>query len=403
MAFRSVAAANSFRGLRNRLVWVLACFAALVLLAVAWPVLTVLYGVHAAVAMVLAVAHSAAAVLAIRWPWAGIVLSTLSSLAVMLATAAVAAELPWPWPVTGILAQCLLVLVLALRHQWYWVAVAWSAGALLTALGSVLSPGWAAGGLANGVVLVSLTAGLAVLGVMERLWRQGTARAQQAEELSVEEAQRRRDLEERNRIARELHDVVAHSMSVINVQATTAKYRKPGIDDSVQQEFDDIAKSSRQALSEMRSLLAILRNDDVAPTAPAPTLTDIPDLVETARASGATIIDSIEVDAPATVGLTAYRIVQEALSNALRHAPGSRIEVTTALTGDRRTLTVEVVNSAPHGGAVPAPGSGLGLAGIRERASARGGTVQAGPTPAGGYRVAVALPVDRDADAGASD
>ena len=365
------------------------------LLAVAWPVLAVLYQLHPAVAMVLSVAHSAAIVLAVRWPWLGIALSTSASLASMLVTFPMTGELFWPWPVTGMIAQCLLVLVLALRHQWHWAVAGWSAGTLLTALAFVI-PGRVPGALANGVVLVSLTAGLAMLGVLERLWRQGAARARQAEQVSAEEAQRRRDLEERNRIARELHDVVAHSMSVIHVQASTAVYRKPGIEASVQQEFDDIAASSRQALSEMRALLGLLRSDSAAPTAPAPGLVDIPDLVETARASGATITDSIATDAPATVGLTAYRIVQEGLSNALRHAPGAEIEVTTALDDGGSNLIVQVVNSAPSGGAAPAPGSGLGLAGIRERVGALGGSVTAGPSPSGGYRLVAVLPVVAD-------
>jgi len=377
----------------TRWVWASTCVAAVALLAVAWPVLATLYLLHPAVALVLAVAHSAGIVLAVRWPWLGIALSTSSSLAAMLVTFPLAG-LPWPWPVTGMIAQCLLVAVLALRHQWYWVVAGWGAGTLLTALAFVI-PGRVPGGLANGVVLVSLTAALAMLGVLERLWRQGAVRAQQAEQVSAEEAQRRRDLEERNRIARELHDVVAHSMSVIHVQASTALYRKPGIDPSVQQEFDDIAASSRQALSEMRALLALLRSDTAAPTAPAPVLADIPDLVETARASGATITDSIETDAPATVGLTAYRIVQEGLSNALRHAPGAEIEVTTAFDDDG-SLIVQVANSAPSGAAAPAAGSGLGLAGIRERVGALGGTVTAGPTPAGGYRLVAVLPVVGD-------
>ena len=386
----------------TRWVWAGSCFVTLALLAVAWPVLATLYGLHPALAMVLALAHSAAPVVAIRWPWAGIGTSSLASLGTMLATYPVAAELPWPWPVTGIVAQCLVLVVLSLRHQWYWVAGAWSAGALLTLLASVLVPIRVPGGLANGVVLVSVTAALAMLGVLERLWRKGTARAQQAEELSAEEAQRRRDLEERNRIARELHDVVAHSMSVINVQATTAQYRKPGIDASVQQEFDDIAKASRQALSEMRSLLAVLRSDDAAPTAPVLTLKDVPELVESARASGATITDSIETSASAAVGPTTYRIVQEALSNALRHAPGAAIHVTAALRDDHTALLIEVVNDPPEDDPVTAPGSGLGLAGIRERVSALGGTVQTGPTADGGFRLAATLPVDGDEDADAT-
>ncbi len=376
-----------------RWVWAGAAFVALALLAVEWPVLVVLYRQHPAVAMVLSMAHSAAIVLAVRWPVVGIAVSSAGSLATMLATFAMAPLLPWPWPVTGIVAHCLLVVLLALRHQWYWVAGGWGAGTVLTALAFVVTPERTLGGLANGVVLVSVTAGLAMLGVLERLWRQGAIRVQQAEELSAEEAQRRRDLEERNRIARELHDVVAHSMSVIHVQASTAQYRKPGIDASVQQEFDDIARSARQALSEMRALLTVLRSDDAAPTAPAPTLQDVRELVETARASGATITDSIQTGAPATIGMTAYRIVQEGLSNALRHAPGAEIEVRTTFQDEGRALTVEVVNSPPRGDAVPAPGSGLGLAGVRERVSALGGTVEATPTATGGFRLRAVLPV----------
>ena len=382
----------------TRWVWASTCFVALALLAVAWPLLVALYGVPPALAMVLSVGHSGALVVALRWPWAGIGVSALASLGVMLATVPLAGQLPWPWPVTAIVAQSLLVAVLALRHEWYWPISAWGAGALLTALSFMLIQGGAPGGLANGVVLVSVTAGLALLGVLERLWRQGTARAQQAEELSAEEAQRRRDLEERNRIARDLHDVVAHSMSVINVQSSTARYRKAGIDPSVQQEFDDIANSSRQALAEMRSLLAVLRGGDDAPTAPVPTLADIPDLVETARASGATITDRVDGQVPATVGVTAYRIVQEALSNALRHSPGSSIEVTTAMLDRPRELRVAVVNSAPQDDAVPAPGSGFGLAGIRERVSALGGHVEAGPTDEGGFQLVAHLPVAAERD-----
>lgn len=377
----------------SRWVWAGACFAALALLAVSWPLFAALYGLSPAVAMGLAVGHSAAIALAVRWPWAGIGVSFLTSLATMVLTVELAALLPWPWPVTAIVAQCVLVALLALRHQWYWAVGAWSVGAFLTALAFVLTHGGTPGGLANGVVLVSVTAVLTVLGILERLWRQGTARAQQAEELSAEEAQRRRDLEERNRIARDMHDIVAHSMSVINVQASTAQYRKSGIDVAVQQEFDDIANSSRQALAEMRSLLAVLRGDDAVPTAPVPTLGDIPELVATARASGAEITDQIDGEAPPTVGLTAYRIVQEALSNALRHAPGSQIKVTTALESGGRVLRVSVVNSAPREEGLAAPGSGFGLAGIRERVSALGGRVLAEPTAAGGFRISASLPV----------
>lgn len=378
--------------------WVGASFAAAVLVAVGWPLLVALYGVQPAVAPVLAVGQSLALVLAVRWVWAAIGLATLAAIGTMLAASGAATDptTPWPWPVAALVAHCLLVALIGLRHRWRPAVVAWAAGVVATVTAFAVVGEVPAGGLGNGVVLASVSAGLAALGVLIRLWTQNAGRAEQAERLSAEETQRRQDLEERNRIARELHDVVAHSMSVINVQATTAQYRKPGIVPDVQQEFDDIAASSRQALTEMRALLALLRNDDAAPTAAMPRLADIPDLVEATRASGASItyagdVGGVDAEVPATVGLTAFRAVQEALSNALRHAPGATIEVTTSV--EDGSVAVRVVNSAPQRGAERAPGSGLGLAGIRERVTALGGTVVAGPTPQGGFSVVASLPV----------
>src|SRR5699024_3402429 len=155
----------------TRWVWASACVAAVVLLAVAWPLLATVYLLHPAVAMLVAAAPSAAVVLAVRWPWLGVALSTAASVDSMLVDFPMVSELPWPWPLTGMIAQCLLVVVLALRHQWYWVVAGWGAETLLTALAFVI-PGRVPGALANGVVLVSLTAGLAMLAGLERLWRQ---------------------------------------------------------------------------------------------------------------------------------------------------------------------------------------------------------------------------------------
>ena len=124
---------------------------------------------------------------------------------------------------------------------------------------------------------------------------------------------RRRELEERGRIARELHDVVAHSMSVITVQAGTAKYRLQHLDAETVSEFEDIAGSSRQALGEMRSLLTILRTDESVAEVSMPGLSQIEELVESSRSAGAQIsaeLDDVEV--LPTIGLTAYRVVQEA-------------------------------------------------------------------------------------------
>jgi signal transduction histidine kinase len=299
-----------------------------------------------------------------------------------------------------LLAHCLTVFVLALRHSWYWAASLWSVGAMLTVWApAILSDGRHPSAFANGVVLVSLSGGFALVGVIMRLWSLSVLRMEQAERLSAAETGRRRELEERNRIARELHDVVAHSMSVITVQASTARYRQPGLDEAVQSEFEEIAASSRRALSEMRGLLGILRGHDTAPTAPLPGLADVTGLIESTRASGAEITyDGADTtgatdegtEVSEVVGLTAFRVVQEALSNALRHAPGSA--VTVRISGDGHELRVVVTNTRPGRDDEPTPGARLGLAGIRERVAAIGGTVSAGPTLDGGFEVAATLP-----------
>lgn len=389
-------------------------FAAFVLVVVGWPVTAVLYDVDPAVAMVVTVAHSAAAILAVRWPWAGLSLSVAAALATMLVTTGGQGSWPWPWPVTSLLAHCLTLVVLALCHRWFWAVSAWSAGAVLT-LGSLLvtSPELLPGGtlrsvLTNGVVLVAVSGGVLLLSLMVHQWILIAGQVERAETHSAEEERRRRELEERNRIARELHDVVAHSMSVITVQAGTAKYRMPAMTEQTEQEFEDIAASARQALGEMRSLLTILRTEDGASradgdigvdTVPLPDLGDVTELVASSRASGTRITVTgvaetlARCEVPPTVGLTAYRVVQEALSNALRHARGSAITVRVGTEEDGSQLVVEVVNSAPEGIGESLPGSGLGLAGTRERVTSLGGSVGVGPTSSGGFAVRARLPL----------
>ncbi|WP_369372695.1 histidine kinase [Promicromonospora sp. Populi] len=378
--------------------WTVVSIAAVALVAVGWPVTASGYDTHPAPAMAWTLVHCAAVILAVRWPWAGLGASIPAALALMVVTADAGPEWPWPWPVTVLLAHCLTVLVLALRHSWYWAASLWSAGAMLTVLAPALIVDDAGeSAVANGVVLVSLSGGIALVGVLMRLWILSVVRMEQAERLSVAEAGRRRELEERNRIARELHDVVAHSMSVITVQATTARYRQPGLDEAVQQEFEEIAASSRRALGEMRGLLGVLRGHDTAPTAPLPTLSDVAGLIESTRASGVEITyTGTDTHVPDAIGLTGFRVVQEALSNALRHAPGSAVTVT--ISDDPHDLRVRVTNTPPARDEEPTPGARLGLAGISERVAAVGGRVTAGPTPDGGFELTATLPVVEDTD-----
>jgi signal transduction histidine kinase len=198
-------------------------------------------------------------------------------------------------------------------------------------------------------------------------------------------------LAERARIAREMHDVVAHSMSMIAVRCETAPYRLGDVPSPVRTEFGEIANAARQSLSEMQGLLGVLRSDDRVERAPQPGLDDVEELLRAARAAGAELQWELHLpEVPAALGLSAYRIVQQGIANAAQHAPGAPVRV--RITGEDGVLRIEVVNGP--GAAVPAgPGGGNGIPGMRERAALHGGTVRAGPTPVGGFQVVAELPI----------
>jgi signal transduction histidine kinase len=203
-------------------------------------------------------------------------------------------------------------------------------------------------------------------------------------------------LEERTRIARELHDVVAHHMSLIAVRAETAPYRLADLPDPVQAEFLALSEAAREALVDMRRLLGVLRQEQQAGLAPQPQLSDLPDLVESARLAGVPVKLSAPValdGVPAAVGVCAYRIVQESLSNAGQHAPGAA--VTVSVDHDASSVTLRVANGPGDQAGSPPPGarSGHGLAGMRERVALLGGSLTAGPAADGGFVVAAVLPL----------
>ena len=219
--------------------------------------------------------------------------------------------------------------------------------------------------------------------------------AAQTERAEAERA-RRAVLEERARIARELHDVVAHHMSLIAVRAETAPYRLTGLPESARDEFSSLSEVAREALTEMRRLLGVLRHDQPAALAPQPQLTDLPALVDAARRSGVPVELSLPPalgQVPAGVGVCAYRIVQESLSNASQHAPGA--PVTVSVTHDSSAILLRVANgpaehSAPSGNE---PRPGHGLTGMHERVALLGGSLSAGPAPGGGFVVSAVLPL----------
>ncbi|MBO2456794.1 hypothetical protein J4709_04200 [Actinomadura sp. LCR2-06] len=250
-------------------------------------------------------------------------------------------------------------------------------------------------------------------------------------------------MRERARIARELHDVVAHSVSMIAVQAETAPYTMDDLSPEARAGYTEIAKTARDALVEMRRLLSVLRADakpepDTA-NSPQPRLDRLPDLIDQHRGAGGAVDLAVHGDPRAlstTVELSAYRIVQEALTNARRHAPGAGVHVDLTFLPDRlavrvrdngpaahtqvlnrddpaaRTAVLDPTGGAPAGGpAGPtrlegAPpqaggqagghGGGHGLVGMRERATMLGGRFSAGPATDGGFLVEAELPLTRE-------
>jgi signal transduction histidine kinase len=204
---------------------------------------------------------------------------------------------------------------------------------------------------------------------------------------------------ERASIARELHDVVAHHVSMIAVRAGTAPYAIAGLPGPGQDAFAEIAREARTALTELRVVLGVLRDPArLSGAAPQPRLGDLEALLERVRRAGTDVSWSVAGPArmlPASVELCGYRIVQEAVTNAGRHAPGSRVTVTMAYEPDALSVTVAntAAGSAP-GRAAPdcGPGPGFGLVGLRERVAMLGGQVTAGPVAGGGFEVRAVLP-----------
>jgi signal transduction histidine kinase len=256
------------------------------------------------------------------------------------------------------------------------------------------------GGEAN-VAIILLAVLLAygyLVGTRRRLQRELVEGRQREEE----QQGRRALLEERARIARELHDVVAHHMSVIAVRAETAPFRMPELPEAVKDDMAETGAIAREALTEMRRLLGVLRGADAAAEfAPQPGMDRLEGLMAAVRGAGLAAdlrVVGVQRPLPPGVELSAYRILQEALSNALRHAPGAPATVEVDYQPER--LRLRVHNQAPPvRGERPRPASpGHGLIGMRERAAMLGGTLTAGPDGEGGYLVEAVLPLDAGAD-----
>ncbi|MEU9034533.1 histidine kinase [Streptomyces sp. NPDC048352] len=298
----------------------------------------------------------------------------------------------WPWSPSTFLATLAVMTFVAMRVRpraagWMWV---------ITLLYGTVLPVLVGDGDGATVAPMAFFSAVALLVVTVRNTRKEARREVMAQqEVTAVERDRRTLLEERTTIARELHDVVAHHMSVVAIQAEAAPYRVKNPPPELEAAFATIRENAVAALTELRRVLGVVRSADYeAPDAPQPTLASLDGLLANVREAGLQVDKTVTGavrELPQGVELSAYRIIQEALSNTLRHAPGAAagVEVSYVLGG----LGIRVVNGPAAGDVRPSPGAGHGITGMRERVAMLEGEMTAGETAAGGYEVAVFIPV----------
>ncbi|WP_328622506.1 sensor histidine kinase [Streptomyces sp. NBC_00354] len=341
-------------------------------------------------ARVLACAHAATLVVGLRRPVPAWWLSLAFTAGIAIGHPPTYDNQLWSWTV-----HAGALFLLSLRIPVSSAAVA----ALLSAVPAfwLKAAGYAVGSftfLAGVCALFSLAV---LVGSFARGRREDRARLIEQIAVTAHERALRTVLEERARIARELHDVVAHHMSVISIQADAAPYRVQDPPQELVKELAAIRANAQEGLAELRHMLGLLRSDATGEspegTTPQPSLAQLDALLANVRGAGVPVTARVRGSRrplPPGVELSAYRIVQEALSNTLRHAPGAEAAVELSFT--RAGLSVRVVNSPATHAAAPSAGAGHGLTGMRERTAILGGAFSAGPTPDGGYAVAASLP-----------
>ncbi|QBI18853.1 sensor histidine kinase [Egibacter rhizosphaerae] len=293
-------------------------------------------------------------------------------------------------PVTVVLMAAIYVVAAAGQRRWAWLAAALFAGG--GAVFRAVVEGDPLVSIALNSALFVLVALLGDAVYSRRALRQEVqARLRQVDVEREREAQRR-VIDERMRIARELHDVMAHTIATVTVQAGVATDSLDDRSEDTRTALQTIRGSARQAMAELRATVSVLRDgDDPSPLAPAPALADLPALVESAGQDGLRIDlhAAAAGDAlPATTELTAYRIVQEAVTNVIRHAGATSAVITV----DQRGGQLEIIVDDDGRGSDGTGSVGYGLQGMRERAEAVGGRLHAGPRADGGFRVHAHLP-----------
>ncbi|MEU7765282.1 histidine kinase [Nocardia sp. NPDC049190] len=364
---------------------------ALICYTVAWPTLHLTHTVPTA-AQPFVAALAAFPLLLVRMnPALGWAISAGSALVIALAIPNQPNN-DLPFQVVHILSLLVLLFAVAVRAPGRIVAIAWAATALLF---STTMPGEGEAFASSAWGWPIALAALVLFGLLIRwlvLSRQQLVRQEEENEL---ERARRAILEEKARIARDLHDVVAHHMSLVVVQAQTAPYRVDGVTPAARAEFEAIGATAREALNEIRGMLGVLRSDGQLPEhAPQPKAADVLGLFEGAQRAGVRLtwtVDGPLDTVPETTGLALYRIAQESLSNVSRHAPDAPVQVHIEQGAE---LLVTVTNGAGTALARPVGHGGYGIAGMQARALAVGGDVVAGPRADGGFEVRARLPLD---------
>ncbi|MGW6572832.1 sensor histidine kinase [Streptomyces sp. NPDC054945] len=319
-----------------------------------------------------------------------------AAIAMTVVTAGISSRLgsgiSWPWTDGSFFSYIVVMVLVTLRTgprvaAWMW--------ALTLALGTTISVVFNGHWGSNMPEMAFASAFALVIAGSIQIRRDAKAEVSAQQEVTAVERDKRTLLEERTTIARELHDVVAHHMSVVAIQAEAAPYRVKNPPPELEAAFVTIRENAVAALTELRRVLGVVRSADYeAPDAPQPTLASLEGLLANVREAGLsvqkTITGSVR-ELPQGVELSAYRIIQEALSNTLRHAPGAaaEVEVSYVLGG----LGIRIVNDRATGDARPSPGAGHGITGMRERVAMLEGEMTAGRTADGGYEVAAFIPV----------
>ncbi|MFI6034244.1 histidine kinase [Streptomyces sp. NPDC051315] len=319
----------------------------------------------------------------------------LSLLSTTLVASVGSAWSSWPWLPGSFISHLVVLVVVAIRTRprtaaWMWL--------LTAAYGFVAETAFSWGHYGTNVAPMLVFSALALLAVtVWQIRRQAEQQVTAQQTVTEHERSRRTLLEERTTIARELHDVVAHHMSVVAIQAEAAPYRVENPPPELEKAFATIRENAVAALTELRRVLGVVRAEDYeAPDTPQPTLAELDALLANVREAGLEVekvVTGAVRELPQGVELSAYRIVQEALSNTLRHAPGAgaRVEIGYVLGG----LGLRIVNGPPPNPSLlkPSPGAGHGITGMRERVTMLNGEMTADTTPDGGYEVTVFLPV----------